>query len=403
MDQTEKSIWKEALMVARLYLTAAPWKRFANSDILKLNLDGEDVYVMFLGNGGQQYGLSVYQGQKGYDTLFRLFGYMDPALKLAPADRALVQDCLTLELGPVEETGEQEQMNIIKELGLGSLFSKKMWPGFYKYRPYRTTRPMTIDEVAFVTKVVMAATKVAQAIPFVDECPPIQFFEVDEAAKRVKVNVRLATQDTLPRFEYGTVQEEDLRALKEKPRTDCVLEMDVLADGEPYNDVDGELVYMRYLTISIVGGEIIGSKSLSPEDNAGQSMLDELIACCKQRGLPEKVLVRNKEAVNRLRPLCEPLGIGLEIADLDGDEHLGYRLTKEMESRTLPEEMKQLFEIVLTKMEVYTEEELKELEETLSPQEYDALLVNEGGEIMEKTGLLEEFEKRFGTGQFPSD
>ena len=116
--RTEPSLeqWEALYEVANNLKKLAPWRALSDTDILVLQLPGQEepVYCSVMGSGGMSYGISVYPGRESFARLRRIIEQDEHS---RPELLMLEQDCLVCNFGDREEIEPQDRA-VMKELGL---------------------------------------------------------------------------------------------------------------------------------------------------------------------------------------------------------------------------------------------------------------------------------------------
>ena len=402
MQEKEKEIWLRTYHAARSLWTAAPWKLFSNSDIVRVNLpEYGDAYALILGNGRQQYGISVFAGEGAREQLIRRFCYMNKKFKYWPMDEAGCQDCLTLDFDAdsvVDETYD-EQLKLRKSLGVNPWFPKDRRPCLSHYRPFMLPAPMNVEEAKILTAVIYEVIEATRAIDFPDRYfhfDDIDVYSYDKEKEDYTREYIKADEDVLPVLEMGSVSWKDIYDLKKQRRIPVELELDA-GCSEVLSPCEEGAEFIRVCVLSVVEGGIYGTEMVHHNGNIGQTMLDLLVAFCKKEGIPEVVYVRNEEAVRQIAPLVDPLGIAAEIDDLDGEEHMGWYMITHMDDEDEKASMLEHVEELLVNLEMYTERELTKYRMQHGEEAYQEFLLAEFADLLNRPEM-EEFKRMLALG-----
>ena len=145
MEATLKQ-WQALYKAAEEFKQAACWKWMDNSHIFGVEnpFSKEIGYCCIMGNGGEMYGIAVYLGTRGFDSL------MEMAKGEATDEMMFIQDCLMLSFDSRGDLHPQEYKQI-KELGL-TFRGANAWPTFRVYEPGYYPWPIEKQEhVLFLT------------------------------------------------------------------------------------------------------------------------------------------------------------------------------------------------------------------------------------------------------------
>ena len=394
MQAKEKDIWLKTYHAARALWSEAPWERFSNSDIIHVNLPKHgDVYALILGNGRQQYGISVFAGPQARDNLIRRFCYMNRKFRNWPMDEAACQDCLTLDFDEdsvLDETFD-EQLKRRKNLGVNPWFSKNRRPCLSHYVPYMMPVPMKLEEAEILTAAIYAVIEANHFIPFLEtffHFNDIDVYHYDLEEKTYTTENIQCDESVLPAMEMGSVPWKVIYDLKKEDRIPVELELEgCCSDGTAICE-DG-VQFIRAAILSVVNGGIYDTRPVEHDANMGQAMLDSLVAFCEQEGIPEVIYVRNVEAARRIAPLTGPLDIEVVISDLDGEGHLGWEMVNQMSNGVDHSEAIAQMESVLLNVGQITQKELTKYRMKNGQDKYEAFVVEQFADLMNTPGMYD--------------
>lgn len=398
MNEREKEIWEDLYLASRRLWKEAPWEDYTNSDPLHIEIPGHgDAYVIILGNGRQQYGLSVSLGPTARENMIRRFCCMNPELHAWPMDTASCQDSLVVDFdGWAEMEGELEEQGILRrELGAEAMFPRNRIPYYTHYLPYRQPRAMTTQEAAVLTA---AIQEVLRAVRVMD--PPllpyhlldIDIYHYNRRDQTWRVEHLEMNENTLPVLDRGSIPEEEIEELKKAKRVPLTIEMEA-AVTERQLESEECIEYLRLCAISVVGGGVYESLIVYHQESMGQKMVELLSRFCREAGIPKEILVRNRESAERIASLTVPLGIKVSVADLDGPEHKGWKIVKSVESDEDTDDVLAHLEEVLVAAGVYSEKELQRLRQRLGEQGYKDYIAERFEKLAEESGLNEWFRQ----------
>lgn len=134
--------WRELYETAAKIKEKKPWETFYDLDLIGIQEGKREDTVFFsiLGHGGSCYGVSVYEGYRGFND-FLLLAQAEQ-LNVSPEYAMFCQNALSCYWGNREELSEK-QRKIIKELGI-KYRGKNQWLYFLSYQ--NGYFPYTLDE-----------------------------------------------------------------------------------------------------------------------------------------------------------------------------------------------------------------------------------------------------------------
>jgi hypothetical protein len=158
MEQPNKAQWQELYEAAIAFQQAAPWEWMANEDIFAVvsPVNAETGYCSILGNGGEEFGLSIFLGDAG---LRRLVALIEEQKDDDDATAAIMTPGLVFLLANRSELDEEDR-KIINSLGL-SFRGKNAWPLFRSQRPGYAPWFLERDEVIYLTATLRQALEIA--------------------------------------------------------------------------------------------------------------------------------------------------------------------------------------------------------------------------------------------------
>jgi len=320
-DPEAKQLYELAIRVKQL----APWQWMEETDVFGVaNPEtGELGFVSIMGSVGEYEAVAVYLGAEG------LYDFIDfQADESATSQRLIEMHHLQVEFSDREYL-EKEDRNQIKQLGL-KFKGPKAWPMFRSYRPGYLPWFVNRAEAAVL---IQALSQVLDVGPRLRDDPnPIQ------PVGRVEPGgywVRAARQDGTeliwedqvwsirrPKRESPAVMvDSDLLALlKDTPRSDCDLEVDLLLlPGAIAESGQRPLALYVLMVVDSNSGLILSAgpmtaeKSL-PDMHAGipNALLDTLL---QNQVKPHALLMRSEFLRGLLRNLTQSLNVELRHAD----------------------------------------------------------------------------------------
>lgn len=150
--------WLKLYEAADQFKKLKPWEWLSNVHLFGVRSprDGRTGYCCVMGSGGEMYGMAVYLGTGGLQTV------LDMLNGEFVGDPLFAQHCFMLSFDSRDDLYPKEYKQI-KELGL-SYRGKNNWPTFRLYEPGYVPWPlMDRDDLLFLTEVIGQAVEVSRA------------------------------------------------------------------------------------------------------------------------------------------------------------------------------------------------------------------------------------------------
>lgn len=305
--------WKKLYEIATEIKEIKPWENFWDMDII--NLADEDVYISILGRGGETYGISVYEGEEGFDK-FKLL-VMQQQLNVSTLMTMYMQDNLTCYWGDREELSKK-QRDIIKELGY-KYRGKNQWLYFMSYRTSYMPYNLDSDEVNRMTKYL---SKLKNALElYLKERPQIDFKQEYMLCYSDKNKKITAKKIDFYDFGLNTIRLADntdlVNDLKKLPKSLGTLEIDILPMFIAVNDksYDRPANPTLCLICDKKSGMVLASEMSTPETGIFGNFANTIIDTFFRYGLPKRINICNSIISSLLEELCNILGIKLVYED----------------------------------------------------------------------------------------
>lgn len=153
--------WSRLYQVANEFKTHKPWIWMENEDVFGVQnpLTREIGYCCIMGTIGAVYGLGVYLGSEGIETLRKILSGAISQKNYNSVEALMAQKCL---MASFEEKRYlyQEDLDIIKKLGL-KFRGDNGWPLFRSYEPGYFPWYLTVQETRFLTIALEQALEVS--------------------------------------------------------------------------------------------------------------------------------------------------------------------------------------------------------------------------------------------------
>lgn len=308
--------WKELYEVATRLKEMKPWEKFWDLDIIGIREGAEEetVFYSILGRGGGCYGIVVYEGYEGLNHFMMLT--MQESLNL-PVDYVMgSQKCLTCYWGNRDELSEK-QRKTIKELGY-KYRGKNQWlyflsfePGYY---PYNLDQDEVVRMTNYFSNLELALQYYEQEQVEVDfENGEMFYFKFGRDKKTWSFGA-----ESLPftSFQFRNLlitDDELLTDLKEVPKCNAVLEVDIAVLGVSVNDKKFKKPAnpTAYMIADALSGVMLKCELQEPDDDAMVSLAEEIIGFIFHYGAPEEIRVSNILVEASLEQICEVCKIKL--------------------------------------------------------------------------------------------
>jgi hypothetical protein len=148
--------WLELYEAAGKFQKLKPWEWLSNIHLFGVRCPWDQLtgYCCVMGSGKEVYGLAVYLGTEGLQTVLDLLNGE------FSGDPLFAQHCYMLSFGSRDELYPEEYERV-KKLDL-SLNGKRAWPSFRLYEPGYVPWPLTNrDDIVFLTEIINQAIAVS--------------------------------------------------------------------------------------------------------------------------------------------------------------------------------------------------------------------------------------------------
>jgi hypothetical protein len=323
MKQPNKAQWQELYEAAMAFQQAAPWDWMANEDIFAVvsPLSGEIGYCSILGNGGQEFGLSIFLGDAGLRRLVALIEEQEED----DATAAIMTPGLVFLLANRGELDEEDR-KIINSLGLG-FRGKNAWPLFRSQRPGYAAWFLEREEVIYLTAALRQALEIAGRMKAgsldlrqnLMRGKVITRYSTENGWQERWDTLRLGSLDDFDRREpLGAADEAALLLLSSRTKQRSgSWEFDIfvaparigLADSRPYHPLCFMAVEREY-------GLVVQMNMTEPWLNASEKQKEVIRFLEKSETLPEEIRVGSQGTRALLEPISHALGMRLRVSRL---------------------------------------------------------------------------------------
>ncbi|RMH85102.1 MAG: hypothetical protein D6681_16400 [Calditrichaeota bacterium] len=316
--------WKALYDAAVAFRDLACWEWMYDSDIFGVqNPENDEIgYCCIMGQLGEHYAMALYLGTEGlvgYLELMELVSEYGPMPEMI-----LTQKCLMVTFGSRDEV-TQEDRAIIKQLGL-KFRGKNAWPVFRNYEPGYFPWYFAAPHVRFMTVALEQAMDVAQRFrenPDLLEAPSEGHYLVRVPEKK---KGRLEWKDAYlaPRFpesaplSFPPVDHLRIQRIRQVvQQLEQAWEYDAFHLLEPVRDEKNERPFFPIMLMCVdnQSGYIFSGDMLHPADFKDGLVEHFLNMVERLQFIPQVLLVRNELIFQCLKPVCQGLGIQMELVE----------------------------------------------------------------------------------------
>ena len=308
--------WGGLYEVATRLKARKPWEKFCDMDLIGVrNGAAEDtVFFSILGQGGDCYGIVVYEGYEGLNRYMMLA--MQDRLNLSMDFAMYNQKNLTCYWGNRDEL-TNKQRKVIKDLGY-AYRGKNQWLYFLSYEPGYWPYDLNQEEVlrmsGHLQDLEMALQYYDQADMQVDfESGNMFLLSFDQKKETWSFG-----EELLPFVGYQIrdliiTDEELLSDLAKAPKCDAVLEADLSVLGASVTDKKYDRPANPALPLlgDALSGMILKFEMPEPEEDPLVSLAEMVIGFIFYNGSPKEIQVSNDVVGAGLAQICEVCKIKL--------------------------------------------------------------------------------------------
>lgn len=320
-----KATWQKLFSLAIQFKQQAAWDWMLDSDIfgVKNPETGVTSYCTIMGNAGEMFGIGMYVGTEGLDTLLELAS----GEEIDPMDAMFSQKCLMVAFENKDDLLEPEE-KLLKEMKL-SFKGKFSIPSFRDYSP--GLFPWVIDSEEQAETIIYCMEQAMVIAAKCQEDPDYLVKEDDEDGECFLVYVQEAKDSD--KWEATWEVPEDFDAPeKEVEANELYLRsnlerisikanvnwlVDIFYYPEPVQDKEGERPYFPYMLLVldsesslIVGNEVFKYGNLETD------LQKTLVKICRDNACrPQTIMVGTHETMDYLKPFEPYLGTKLEFDD----------------------------------------------------------------------------------------
>jgi len=323
VKQPNKAQWQELYEAAIAFQQVAPWEWMANEDIFAVvsPINAETGYCSILGNGGEEFGLSIFLGDVGLRRLVALIEEQEDD----DATAAIMTPGLVFLLANRGELDEEDR-KIINSLGL-SFRGKNAWPLFRSQRPGYAPWFLERDEVIYLTATLRQALEIAGRVKDgsldlrqnLARGKIITRYQTENGWQERWDILRLGYLDDFDRSEpLGAADEAALFLLSKRTKErSSSWELDIFvapprigpAGSRPYHP-------LCFMAVERESGLVVQMNMTPPWLNASEKQKEVICLLEKSETLPEEIRVGSQGKRALLEPIARALGMRLRVSRL---------------------------------------------------------------------------------------
>lgn len=309
--------WRTLYEIAAKIKEKKPWENFCDLDLIGIQEEKKEKTVFFsiLGHGGSCYGISVYEGYKGFND-FLLLAQAEE-LNVSAEYAMFHQHALSCCWGNREDLSEK-QRKLLKELGL-KYRGKNQWLYFLSYQDGYFPYMLDEEEVSRMTRYLSLLSdaldyweKENLCVDFEKDMMYLYAFNQKEKTWEGKEQELPFTSLQIARLELNDPQFE--AELKQARRGNYILEADISFLGSAVKDKK----YSRpanpklCLIAEAKSGMIIRADMAEPDESAEEKLAGHIIDFILGQGAPKEIRISNHLLSFVLGHICSLAGIQLK-------------------------------------------------------------------------------------------
>ncbi len=318
MNSKQVSKWKELYELAKEFKAMKPWTNFGNDEIVVIQPEGcETGYISIMGDGGMEYGFSLFIGERGYDELRRMFhAASDPRV---PQELVAANNhCINMYIDK-KSALNLKQLQTINELGLS--FKGNNWIYFEKYEAGYLPSQICNEDVDLLRKYLRILIDILKGGPYnkikysVINTISLHRFNLVQGQWTCRAEVYSNEQYKYPKLIME--DDEEYKALNAKRITQQIWEMDwyVALDMVDMSDDGREVLPKVFLIVNRKDGMILDHCIYAGDETDGKG-LEMLCQAIRENGRPKKIVCPNPMLFSLLEDFCRRANIPLEIGKI---------------------------------------------------------------------------------------
>lgn len=289
-----------------------PWEKFWDMDLIGIRKGAEEDMVFFsvLGRGGECYGIAVYEGYAGLNSLLMMV--MQQTMNLSPEYVMFNQRNLSCYWGNRDELTDK-QRKTIKDLGY-TYRGKNQWLYFLSFEPGYYPYNMDEGEVLRMSGHLQDLDLVLQHCD--EDNLNVDFENGNMLLATVDKETWKLEEAPLPftAYQFGNlvIEDEELLAdLAKVPKSNAVLEADISITG--ISVADKKYDRPANPALSLLGdaesGTIINFEMSEPDSVPMIILAEMVVDFIFQYGVPKEIRTSNAIVEAGLEQICDVCGI----------------------------------------------------------------------------------------------
>ncbi|MBU9673919.1 SEC-C domain-containing protein [Planococcus sp. CP5-4] len=294
-----------------------PWNWLHDDQVFVLEspTSKEVLFVSVLGAAGEEFGLAVYIGEEGYESLLATMNGTVPAEELIFSQRSLLASFSD------RDELDEEDLEIVKASGM-SFRGKKQWPlfrsmvpGYYPWSIDEEEVRLLIDVIA-QTKIVLEKVRGGMDIPVSRDYRSFYKLRMDQDGqwRDEKFIVERPMDSIAGRVTKLMVPETQVAKLKKKKTVNLAIEYGQFFIDRPVQAKPGERPYFPLITAAIeVKSGLVLHQHIDGQKEKAQMVQQGLLKFIEASGALPKTLLVSEETARLIRPLTERLAIQVNV------------------------------------------------------------------------------------------
>ncbi|MFD1178438.1 DUF6930 domain-containing protein [Paenibacillus puldeungensis] len=309
--------WSRLYEAAAQFKKMKPWEWLSNIHLfgVKDPKSHKIGYCCVMGNGGEMYGMAVYLGSAGLQTLLQMLNG-----DLTEVDPLFIQHCYMLSFDNRDDLYPEEYAQI-KQLGL-SYRGRNAWPTFRLYEPGYVPWPLTKQEdVTLLTDVIMQSMEVSLSY----RKNPDALLEGEHQSFLVRIpdksagdnsstwtSVWLKPEPDEPKAFHSKMMLDEIRMAKAKRAVQHIVgvwEVDSFFVPMPIHE-EGRPFYPKMNLIADEASSQILHHGLTKQQEASPNLAEGLLKLIEEHKVVPSLLVStNSKVLDELKPVIAGFGI----------------------------------------------------------------------------------------------
>ena len=324
MKDSEGIKWSNLYQASSKFKKISPWAWMANEDLFAVvnPKNGEVGYCSILGNGGQEFGLGVFLGAKGYS---RFLDMLSDNAETEDFDDSIMTPMLSLLFANRQDLQRQD-IAAIKSLGL-EFHGIRSWPLFRSQKPGYAPWFLEKDEAIYLTMALEQALIVAAMVQKngVDLHKMAQkdliftrFYYDGRWEDEWRKPETLNQDSSRNKDEVPATEEAELLLLSNSGRKKIgTWEVDIFILPTPIGPKSARPYFpLDFLVVDGKEGIVINNETTDPWLNSTQQrgVIIEILKNAKQ--LPRNIRVKSRKVEEIITPVVQRLNINLRTGPL---------------------------------------------------------------------------------------